>query len=230
MKGGKPVVFVSRAMPESVAILFVLGLLIFGGCGLAYVVRRKRANGFQQAASRLGFQFFPNGDGLTHEQHAHFQLFSQGTSRKIRNLIQGNAKQLEVRVFDYEYALGNGDRVETPGQSVVSFCAPDLHLPSFSLRPRTLLHKIAAFFGYHQIEFGDHPQFSRLYLLRGLDEPAIRNHFHQEAVQFFEMNPGWCVEGQGSRLICYREGKWVEPDVIRSFLDEGFKVLALFRE
>src|SRR5262249_59859928 len=113
--------------------------------------------------SGLGFHFLPNGDGLTLEQLAHFQLFSQGTSRKIRNLMQGKAEQLEVKVFDYEYALGSGESLETPAQSVVCFCAPDLSLPSFSLRPRTLLQKIAAFFGYQHIEFGGHPEFSLHY-------------------------------------------------------------------
>src|SRR5215472_9261549 len=104
-------------MPEYVPILLVLGLLIFGGCGIAYAVRWKRANGFQRAASGLGFHFLPNGDGLTLEQLAHFQLFSQGTSRKIRNLMQGTANKLEVKVFDYQYALGSGESLETPAQS-----------------------------------------------------------------------------------------------------------------
>jgi hypothetical protein len=217
-------------MPEYLIVVIVLGLLVGGGCSIAYVVKRKRAAGMQLAALRLGFEFFANGDGLTLEQLAHFQLFSQGTSRRIRNLMLGGANQLEVKLFDYEYAIGSGENVENPVQSVICFRAPNIQLPSFSLRPRTLLYKIATLFGYQHIEFGDHPEFSRHYLLRGRDETAIRNHFHLEAVEFFECHPGLSVEGKGSLLICYRAGKRVEPAAVRSFLDEGFKILALWRD
>ncbi len=109
------------------------------------------------------------------------------------------------------------------------FTSERLNLPSFELRPENILHKIGSSFGYQGIDFRSHPQFSSSYLLRGNDEAAIHALFTPEVLRYFERQDGLCVEGDGDKLICYRQRKRVDPHEIKSFLDQGRAVLDLFR-
>jgi hypothetical protein len=102
-------------------------------------------------------------------------------------------------------------------------------LPTFSLRPETIWHKIGGWFGHQDIDFESHPGFSRLYLLRGRDEEAIRRLFTAEVLAFYEGQSGLSTEGAGNRLVVYRHAKRIAPADTRSFLEEGFGVLGVFR-
>jgi hypothetical protein len=102
-------------------------------------------------------------------------------------------------------------------------------LPTFSLRPEHVWDKIGFWFGYQHIEFGSHLGFSRNYLLRGNDEAAIRRVFTDAVLAFYEQNPGLSTEGSGNLLLFYRHSVRVGPEGVCPFLDEGLKVLSLYR-
>jgi hypothetical protein len=208
-------------------ILAVLGLTIALAVFNARL-EKKRVDAMQRAAREMGLTFDPKEEGATLALLAGFHLFSQGHSKKITSLMLGEVSDREVRIFDYTYTTGSGKNSHTSRQTVISFRSAKLSLPGFSLRPENLLHKIGALFGYQDIDFEAHPHFSKHYLLRGSDEEGIRNTFHDRVLEFYDQNRGLCTEGNGSTLIFYRAAQQVEPDAIRSFLEEGFKVAELF--
>jgi len=211
----------------SAAVLAVLGL------ALALIVvnarlEKKRVEAMQRAAREMGLAFAPKGDDATFGLLSGFHLFSHGHAKKITSLMLGEVSDMEVRIFDYTYTTGSGKNSHTFRQTVIAFRSPKLALPAFSLRPENLFHKIGALFGYQDIDFDTHPQFSKHYLLRGNDEEAIRSTFHDGVLEFFDENRGLCTEGSGPTLIFYRAAQQVEPEAIRSFMEEGFKVAGLF--
>ena len=67
---------------------------------------KQRTKEFKQVAEEMGFIFYPKGDdtqlriGVT-ARLSDFHLFSQGRSRKIRNMLHGVSEQLEVGIFGY---------------------------------------------------------------------------------------------------------------------------------
>ena len=131
------------------------------------------------------------------------------------------------KIFDH--VCSRRDDNPDPSQTVIAFHAPELCLPAFSLRPKKTHDKIATWFGYREITFAGYPGFRQHYLLRGSDEAAIRKLFDEEVVAFFDGYVGVSVEGNDSLLIFYRADERVPPERLHAFLEDGFRILALFR-
>jgi hypothetical protein len=189
----------------------------------------KRTEALRQTADDMGFEFQPHpGIGVL-ARYPGFNLFSQGRSQNVWNLLRGRAGGLEVAVFDYSYVTGSGKNRRSWKQTVLAFEIDGARLPAFSLRPESVFHKIGQWFGYHDIDFSSHPRFSSNYLLRAEDEDAVRELFHDGVLEYFEQATGVCTEAGGDRLIYYRSMQRIRPDEVRAFLEQGFEVLALFR-
>jgi len=101
-------------------------------------------------------------------------------------------------------------------------------LPSFSLRPENAFHKFISALGYQDIDFGNRPEFSKLYLLRGPAEQAIRNTFNDAAFGFYEMNRGTCTDGGGNQLFVFRQAHRVAPLEAQAFINWAVGVKNLF--
>jgi hypothetical protein len=144
--------------------------------------------------------------------------------------MQGETAATRASIFDYRYTTGGGQHSHVWNQTVASFQSAELNLPSFSLRPENIFHRLGQLFGYQDINFDEAPGFSRSYLLRGNDETAIRGLFRPEMLSYFESNPGLSVEANRDCLIYYRPSKRTKPEEIRGFLEEAFRVFDLFRQ
>jgi hypothetical protein len=210
---------------------------VFGGVavlvGIIWFINnrmeQRRVEALRQTAEEMGFSFEARPGDSFANQFPGFQLFSQGHNRVAKNLLQGKALGLEVDIFDYSYVTGSGKNRHTWQQTVLAFEIDGAALPMFSLRPETVFDKIGQWFGYQDIDFESHPKFSRSYVLRGQDEQAVRELFGDRVLDYFEESPACCTEGGGNRLVYYRARTRVAPAKVRKFMEEGFRVLALFR-
>ncbi len=217
------------------AMFFPLAIivLVFGLFGFfmyySYRQEKQRTADLQRAADELGFEFLPTDDSSFLANLTGFPLFSQGRSKRLFNLMRGKTKNLNVSVFDYSYVTGSGKHRHTWRQTVVCFQIDGAGLPTFSLGPENVWHKIGTWFGYQDINFASHPLFSKNYLLRGQAEEAIRNLFTEEVLAFYETNPKLTTEGDQDRLLVYRHSVRVEPSAIRSLLEDGLNVVNAFR-
>jgi hypothetical protein len=203
---------------------FVVAILVVG-----YFQEKKRNEGLAAVAEKLGLPFFPSGDPALIDELSKFELFTQGRSRKISNMLHGETDEVRVGIFDYQYTTGSGKNSHTWWQTVIYFCSPELNLPHFAMRPEHLFHKIGGLLGYEDLDFESHPIFSRKYLLRGSDPDRIRVLFRDEILTYFEDQKGVSVEGNGNQIIYYRASKRVAPDEVRGLMEEGFAVFKLFR-
>lgn len=204
-------------------------LLIIGAVAYAsYVAEKNRVESLRKGAEELGFDFEPKGDAAYLQSLGQFYLFAQGHSKVLTNLMRGRAQDLEVSIFDYRYVTGSGKHRHTWNHSVVCFRFAGTSLPTFSLRPEHLSHKIRSWFGSQDIDFESHSKFSRSYLLRGNDEKLVRSLFQSHILDYYENKPGLSTEGSHNTLLFYRSGVRVKPEAIRSFMEEGFEVLGLF--
>jgi hypothetical protein len=225
---------VDKQLTALIPLLFFFGMFILfvAVVIVVKVVQSKRAKErtlqLQSAATMLGWQFAQAAPLNWIPNLEKFPLFNQGHSKSITNLMYGEREGVKAAVFDYEYVIGYGKNRTTHRQSVVYFEPPDLDLPFFSLRPERTFHKIIAAFGYQDIDFGNRPQFSKLYLLRGADEPAVRTAFNDVALSFFEMNQGNCTEGGGNQLFIYRQNLRIAPLEAQSSINWALGIKNLF--
>ncbi len=150
-------------------------------------------------------------------------------------MVSKSINALDVKIFEYEYTIykygSNGSRYTVrTSQTVCRFQSQRMNLPSFVLSPESILDKIEDVFGYYQdIDFRQHPAFSRRYLLTGDNEAAIRKLFTPAVLSHFASKRGRCVEGCRDIFIYYRAGKTIKPHHLRAFLDEGLSALTLLK-
>jgi len=207
-----------------VFLLFIVGSLIL----IFWRMGKKRTEQFALISAELKLNFFPKGSTSLFERLKPFHLFSKGWSRKIMNLMEGEANMVELAIFDYQYTTHGGQHPQTHRQSLLFIRSPKLNLPDFSLRPENVFHKIGSAFGDKDIDFETHPIFSKSYLLRGDNEAAIRGLFNNELLNFIQSQQKISIEGSGDQLIFYRHKNRVKPEEVESFMEEGFQVLDQF--
>ena len=76
-----------------------------------------------------------------------------------------------------------------------------------------------------EIGFDQHPEFSKSFVLNGDDEPAIRNFFDREKLDFFAQRKEAGLEADHTFLIYIRElNENLKPEQIGDFLKEGYSV------
>ena len=142
-------------------------------------------------------------------------------------MLQGGSGDRRLAIFDYQYTTGGGKHSQTYRTTVLSLLFDGSEMPGFMLRRKQPGDTIASWFRGRGIEFAGRPTFSKRYLLRGDDEPAIRGVFTEPVVDYFEENPGLFVEAAGNEMLFYRLGQKVKPEVINEFLASGLALLSL---
>jgi hypothetical protein len=219
-------------MVPIIAILFfvfiialVIGLVIYNS-----KKEKERTLAMQQVAQQMGWAFAPVAQLNMIPYTTYFNLFNNGHSKGIKNMIYGEINGVKAAVFDYRYTVGSGKNSHTYQQSVLYFETPRLQLPLFTLSPENFMHKFISALGYQDIDFAQRPEFSKRYLLRGQDEQAIRRTFTDHILAFYEANLGMHTEGGGSQLFVYRLGTRIPPVQISQYLQWGAaSVLPLFQ-
>lgn len=218
-------------MEKALPIIIVVGLVVvlfFVILTISRVWERRRRQAFQKLAEQLHFEFHVEGRAALMSELKPFHLFNIGHSQRMTNLLEGEASGTRISIFDFYYVTGGGKHRHVWNQSVFIARCEGLSMPLFSMRPESVWHRIGTLFGLQDIDFDSHPKFSKAYLLRGPDEPAIREFLSDEILDYFDERPGLNIEGHGD-LILYAKYSRLAPDKIRDFMAEGFDILKVFQ-
>ena len=187
--------------------------------------RKQRADAMRRVAEELGLEYSAVSDDAFIESFGLFELFSKGRAKKVFNLMQGTSADRALAIFDYQFVTGHGKSTRTNRTTTLCLRFTGEPLPTFTLRPENLGDKIVRFFRKNDIDFDTHPYFSRMYVLRGDDETAIRGLFTVPLLEYYEARNPLYTEGRDQTLIVYRIGR-VSPQEINSLLAEGLELLA----
>jgi hypothetical protein len=218
---------VEAFLPVVATIVFLFAIIILFVVIFLYQRKkeRERAQQLQAVAGQLGWSFAEEAPLNMIPGLDHFTLFSHGHSKQIKNMMYGEASGIKAAVFDYVYVTGAGKNRQTHYQTVVYLEPGNLNLPHFSLRPEGFFTKIMTAFGYQDIDFGQRPEFSRQYILRGQDELAIRQTFNDRMLAFFESYPGTCTDAGGNQLLVFRSGHRFPPQETQSYIGLALNVV-----
>ncbi|MBT5378865.1 MAG: hypothetical protein HOL08_07415 [Opitutae bacterium] len=217
---------VLEPVPENILILLLIVLLIIAS-SIAFKIYSsiKRVKLQRDFASANGFEFKKKTNRDVHPYNL-LHLFSKGIRRVIWNEMSKRSNQFELVMMDYRYSSG-GEKGRTYRQTVVMLESKELDFPAFDIRPENIFHKIASVVGYKDIDFKEHPLFSKKYLLRGAEEEQIRNLMGTGLLEFLESQKGVSMECDGTRIIYYRYNKLVSKDNFQSFWEEANEALLL---
>ena len=174
-------------------------------------------------ATEIGLEFLPAQDDELLAKMQVFSLFNKGHSREMKHVMKTKTDNVKMTLFDYAYTTASGEHHSRHTQTVVAFEHDSLSLPKFTLSPEGLFSKIGAAIGFQDIDFDEHSEFSKSFVLKGEDEPAIRNFFDRDKLEFFAQRKESYIETAHSFFIYTRDGR-KKPEQIREFLKEGYSV------
>ncbi len=196
-----------------IAIPVALGAVLY----LGY----KRRKDLEQVAMSAGLAFEPDADRLPALEGAGLELFTQGRSRKLKNLIVAFGAGAErIYFFDYSYVTGHGKHARTHRFTPAYFEFREAVFPRFELRPETFLDKLGEMIGFADIDVADSPDFSKRYRLTGQDKDAVLAFFGPQTVNFFEQHPGWRAQASGAGIVIFGRECLIPANVYREYMEE----------
>ncbi|MDF1562565.1 MAG: hypothetical protein P1V51_05960 [Deltaproteobacteria bacterium] len=212
--------------------------LIYVGAGVGLVVvilvatriyEKKRREGWLLAARNLGFEFQEDAAPLM-ERFGSFKVFQQGHSRRVRYALVGRHGAAEAYLIDYQYTTGGGKHQTRHRQTLCVFRSPKLKLPHcFVRRQKALFDLLGKAFGGQDIDFDDDREFSKSFVLQGVDEEATREVFDWNVRRSFLQLPShdFQVEVLGGTVLV-NPGRSIKPVQAADHLDWGHSILRIF--
>ena len=209
------------------AVVVGVIFLVIAAVILSRHLEKKRMQAMEAAAQELGFEFQGLSEGSLSLLTSGFELMNRGRGRKYRNVMHRQAESTSVYIADYQYTVSNGKNSTTHHQTIAVIQSPDLQLPSFNLYPENIFLRFAQALGMQDIDFEEAPKFSRMFVLRGDDEAAIREYFFPQALEDITELGAVSVAGAGDRMMIWFGNRRVKPQDLRTFFETAFKIHVL---
>ncbi len=213
----------------------LLPILLIGCMGAAVIIiavamvrAKRRTAAFKRVADDLGLSFLGK-DHYLFGRFPHLRLFSQGHSRRMKNVLTGNSGEIEINVGDYSYISGSGQNSQEHTQTVCILQSGELDTPQCFLRPESRLFDfLGGLFGGLDIDFDDDPEFSGAYVLQGESENAIRGLFDPSVRAWFvdRRRDNLHFEACGNVLV-FHTGRRVPPGQTRDLMQQALEIRKL---
>jgi hypothetical protein len=203
-----------------IALIICLGPLALIYLGHTYLEKWRR-KALERVARRLGMSFSAELPEGIRSRLLQAGFFQRSGARFYNSMFKRLNDGTEIAIFDYSWK--DSRRRRNYYLSVFWAYCEDLRLPRFRLRPEVpLFDDVAEAFGMQDINFENHPDFSRRYLLRGEDEAKIRLRFHPSFLNFLEQHPPCYAKGFGPQLVIWRDYPPLEtPEKMADWLRFG---------
>lgn len=156
-----------------------------------------RQKDLDQFAQQLKWEYLPEIDSNPKGLNGFLFFESKTVNYSVNSLRNQNNR---FSVFDLYYSEGAFITKEDLKSTFVLFESP-VALPVFVLDKedfRTALYQLA---GFNDINFDQHPDFSKRFHLSGNDTQAIRKLFSSEIIYFFERHPLFHIESNGKKIL-----------------------------
>ncbi|MEE2739088.1 MAG: hypothetical protein VX435_12740 [Planctomycetota bacterium] len=199
-------------------------------------LQRKRTADLEKVAMELGIAFDARDETELNilSQFPDFPLFGEGREPKtVTNIFSGNTAEVHFSIFDYSYNTGRGRRRWYYRQTVIAMQSEQLQCPAFHLRPESKRDIIGSVLQFQDIDFDDHPEFSKAFVLKSDAEDDTRKFFDQELLDYFSEHPGIYFEMTTGMFLLYRKHRLLKPahaDCYRDFLEDGYLMFQALKD
>ena len=124
------------------------------------------------------------------------------------------------RIFDINYSEGEFIAKENVKTTMLHIKLNE-EIPQFTLDREGFLEKVYAFAGFKDIPIDNHNDFSKRFYLLGENHAEIKTFFNDTIVHFFESNPYYHVESNGSSLLVFGKERVAGVKEIKALYDFG---------
>lgn len=202
----------------------------------------RRGIAADKAARRLGLRLIESEASLSPDYFLGVPLFQAGHSAAFLNVMRGEIDGAEALLFDYRHTVGDlltamtstslladvaigyrENRAPTIyNMTVAAFRVPPGAISQFELRQENVIDRMADPFKGENIDFPEHTEFSKCFLLRGPNPDRIRRMFDPQLVNFLMgQKVPFCVESSGDWLVVYAFGQRVPLKHLTRFWDQA---------
>jgi MFS superfamily sulfate permease-like transporter len=98
--------------------------------------------------------------------------------------------------------------------TVLQASETEIVIPDFALEPEGLFTKLFESINGTDIDFENHPKFSKKYYLRGVNENLVRNFFNRPLIEFLENREDVHIESHHNRILFYKKRNTLDPSEI----------------
>lgn len=199
--------------PAGVFALFGLFVVIAGVVGyLGWKHEKQRQIAMAELAARLGLRFDPSKDDRHDDEYRQFEIFRRGHSRVAHNTLYGTIElfgtscRLRCGDFVYKVTRNNGKSSST---STYRFSYVIVHLPwrtpALLIRPEGVFDKLAAAFGFDDIDF-ESAEFSRKFLVKSDDRRFAYDVLHPRMMEKLLATTPPMIDIEAGAM-CYSDGQ-----------------------
>ena len=184
----------------------------------------KRQQRLQKLATVLGWKYVSEFI-LEASFLERFLFFKTKTIHYRYNTLEND--EGTFRLFDLYYSEGVFIMKEDLKGTFLLLTAPS-PLPVFVLDKEDIRATIYQFKGFKDINFKNHPDFSKRFFLSGDDPRAIRKWFTPELIFFFESHPQYHIESNGKALLIKGKDRLASIQEVKNmfaFADEMMRLL-----
>lgn len=191
-----------------------------------------RTKALEQFAREKGLRFDAKDHMGVRAYFGDMKLFRQGGHRHGRHVMERKTKMFEHNgVMDYYYTVSSGKSSKTYKQTVYFRVSEDMMLPAFHIFPEKWYHRIGKWFGMQDIDFIAYPDFSKYYLLQGVQPDFIEKFFADDKLIGHFMKYQACsVEAVGKYFVMYEPDILVSLRKMNSFIRLGDRLFSLLNE
>lgn len=196
---------------------------------LTNIAEKKRREALGAWASVNGLQFSADKVFGLDARFPAFDCLRRGERRYAYNVVSGEWKQRAFTGFDYHYETyshdSKGHRRTHHHYFSAVIVGSSVPLKPLTIRPEGLFDKLAAAFGFDDIDF-ESAEFSRKFHVWSPDRRYAYDVLHPRAIEFLLRSPVFSLQFDASHVIAWRNNKFAPPEfeqagaVIHGLLDQ----------
>ena len=189
-------------------ILLVVGVMAAVIAFNAHLARKRR-EGLQAVADRLGLDYSPGRDQGLADRFGFLDKLAKGTNRYAFNVLSGMYGGHAVRVFDYHYEThsrdSKGRRRTHHHYFSVFLLRIEKSFPELIITQESFFSKVAQACGYDDIDF-ESAEFSKKFCVRSPDKKFAYDVCHGRMMEFLLQHPylNLEMERQTLSILCSR--------------------------
>jgi len=176
----------------------IVAVLVVIAVGTIYglIQARKRLEGLNELALRLGLDFSAAEDRELAKRYGFLKQLAQGENRYAQNVLAGTFQQNQVLAFDFHYETyseGKGGRQTHHHWFSFFILTLPAVCPDLTIRRENLFTKVAESFGYQDIKF-ESAEFSKTFLVRSPDKKFAYDVCNAQMMEYLLANRDLSVE------------------------------------
>jgi len=183
----------------------------------------KRQAALKTTAKDFRWAYTPKKNVNT-EMLRNFVFFRTKEIQHLYNKLQDKEKRFYV--FDVEFTEGAFIAREVVKTTAMHIQLND-KIPVFTLDKEGLLQMLYNLAGFKDIQIQDHADFNKRFYLSGENQQAIRSMFTDELILFFESNPYYHVESNGSSFLILKKERLLSVQEIKAMIYFGQQLYRL---